>query len=509
MDHLPRPQNNSQPLIRVPIVPGISYDGLGFLGFPKRQGYDFELDDEGVIRLKEDLDNVTSFVQAWLYFGLILEVFGIEIELKDFVGENPSGDAPVINSTCLATYLTRWRSELSDLQGYTRQSAVENTIQCLKVAWNSCNFFEAFTPFRSERGTCITLSIKVHINSVALAISKFTNDTGIEGLCRPPRVSTVCLLKGFAPSSLRLLYDHMILHDWCPHRASDHAIRFSYIALCYIASLLRMQRPGVSHEKCLQNNHCTAESIDEETFKFRHVVIPYVVNPCVCSSVEPCMEDVIAILEDGGFPLISFTLVLQHRPQMKVVRVTYGSDYTAISHVWVDGLGNPSTNAMSERQCLRLFKYIERVELAALNPYEGPFELLEHLYRRVIPQKYQTSLFWLDGFCIPVATNDRMSRLKQKAISLMTVIYARASRVLILDAELQQLSIQIVSREELAARIIVSSWNGRSWKFHKAAIARSKSLFFQCLGDSLDMSLLEEKIVKDETKDSGIDALAS
>lgn len=79
MDHLERPKACVPFDPRIPfLASGLNhYDGLGFETFPERRGY--VLDENKLLRLSQvkqnpDTDHA-AFIQGWLYFGLLQEVF--------------------------------------------------------------------------------------------------------------------------------------------------------------------------------------------------------------------------------------------------------------------------------------------------------------------------------------------------------------------------------------------------------------------------------------------------
>ena len=51
------------------------------------------------------------------------------------------------------------------------------------------------------------------------------------------------------------------------------------------------------------------------------------------------MEKVKSFLNEGGIPLITCSRVSSDILALDVVKATKGVKYTAISHVWADGLG--------------------------------------------------------------------------------------------------------------------------------------------------------------------------
>jgi hypothetical protein len=101
--------------------------------------------------------------------------------------------------------------------------------------------------------------------------------------------------------------------------------------------------------------------------------------------------------------------------------------------------------------------------------------------------RHEPIRLWIDAFCIPVvaiqpanrpageANTDphslRKRMLKQKAIRMMTPIYAGADVVLALDSELQSASTYDISFVELTARAHVCGWKGRAWTLQEGALA--------------------------------------
>jgi hypothetical protein len=75
----------------------------------------------------------------------------------------------------------------------------------------------------------------------------------------------------------------------------------------------------------------------------------------------------------------------------------------------------------------------------------------------------------MDTLCIPVVNLgdslslvDEIDRLKQRAIDHMAFIYAAAEQTLLLDSEIQELSVSNVHHNEILAHINCSAWMGKS-----------------------------------------------
>lgn len=79
MDHFPTIHNPVYPPIKVPVLGSrtkrYTYDHQGFYGYPKRAGFNLSLLRRSEIPEGKSYEDVASFLQAWLFFGLFEEFF--------------------------------------------------------------------------------------------------------------------------------------------------------------------------------------------------------------------------------------------------------------------------------------------------------------------------------------------------------------------------------------------------------------------------------------------------
>lgn len=225
------------------------------------------------------------------------------------------------------------------------------------------------------------------------------------------------------PRSTRLLRDRMLRDGLCPHRVTGYLAKFSYSTLYYMTSLPSYKTSGTSLTGCLAETRCVAGNIGDTVFQARHVA-----ENCSCTFVGPDMNEVSSILEDGDIPLISCVLGPGNDPDLQVIKASYGTDYTAINHVWAEGLC----------QLQRLLGYLYQVRLTHKKRNLHPLSGATHSFglETLLSAKKQPLTLGMGIFCVPVPKNERFSSLKTKAISLMTPTYAKALRVLVLDSEL-------------------------------------------------------------------------
>ncbi|KAG7115894.1 hypothetical protein HYQ44_007339 [Verticillium longisporum] len=83
----------------------------------------------------------------------------------------------------------------------------------------------------------------------------------------------------------------------------------------------------------------------------------------------------------------------------------------------------------------------------------------------------RSPLFWMDTLCIPVSP--QYANIRQKAISKMALIYTAAAQVLVVDRDLENMSIAKRSTAELTAWTATSKWNTRCWTLQEGVLARN------------------------------------
>ena len=128
-----------------------------------------------------------------------------------------------------------------------------------------------------------------------------------------------------------------------------------------------------------------------------------------------------------------------------------GWNLVAISHVWSDGLGNPVKNELPTCQLSRL----------------------QSLVNALYEENQQPIPFWIDTLMIPTIPpepTEKQKAMKTQALRDMEWIYKGASKVLVLDSGLFSQDSTNMSAEELGARIMCTSWSRRLWTLQEGCI---------------------------------------
>jgi hypothetical protein len=171
----------------------------------------------------------------------------------------------------------------------------------------------------------------------------------------------------------------------------------------------------------------------------------------------PDMMELERILLAGGIPLVS--VELQETRAGLVVHAfsrAYPQDYTAISHVWVDGMGGLPDQGLLECQV----RWLNNIVTQACKPIGGERK------------------FWIDTLCIP-----RLPiQVYRLALNRIRDVYIHASNTLVVDRLIRTCSPE-ASTETLYAHIYMSAWMQRMWTYEEAVLSRN--LVFVLKGDHL------------------------
>ena len=193
------------------------------------------------------------------------------------------------------------------------------------------------------------------------------------------------------------------------------------------------------HDECVASTRCLAYNVDLGTLQPVHFRAD-----CHCQPLKPDMAQVYRILERKEIPIAQVTRESPDDIRLDIEPADPQTQYTAISHVWADGLANAKYNGLFRCQLERLFDCISdmRIDWQFTNRYnEGSIKkkairrsaISERLMRRFPVKRIA---LWVDAICVPVLDPRDLTKsklMKCRAIEMMTPTYAGTSRVLVLD----------------------------------------------------------------------------
>lgn len=278
---------------------------------------------------------------------------------------------------------------------------------------------------------------------------------------------------GFVRPSLIPLYDKMTPErGWCPHQRDHYCETLSIVSLHYLCSIKR--KAVIEHNACKSESLCVAYNISDD-FKGRHVH-----DGCSCEGVAAGdIGILIDILKRGAAAIVIASREAHGAIELRYAEAAPGMVYTAISHLWFDGLGDPKQNSLPQCQ---LESILTRIWSANQGQVDVGTELgggrqeLSSLKIDGVDILCKPLAFWLDIYCIPASnSHEDVEILRLKAINRLASTYRFAQHVLIFDSGLHQLSPSL-SKTEIVANILLCGWRSRLWTHQELCMARSPLL---------------------------------
>ena len=471
MDHVELPVDCDHVDITVPylVTPEVEYDGEGLSTFPARKG--LVMTNSGKLTLASLQRNparyAVGFVQAWLYFGLLNEILYSSYHEEDWIvdGRISSGRLPAVVSArhkrILEMGVTLNAGEFSPVYGIHYVSPTDGeqnrVYGLIREALHFCDQLDE--PW-DVLGWCETLlAVRILIGRLSMLANITPSIVGAKLQNTP---------------SIALLWEHMVQRrSWCPHQVQHILTRVSHEVLYYLANLGRRERLGIDHKQCQHHDRCVANNIKDDSYSATHTTVD-----CDCASIEAPATKMHSILREGGIPVVKYQEDSNGDPYLDYVEATPGAKYTAISHLWADGIGNPSGQSIPRCQLKRLAFRVARSNALVRK-------------RKVSMQlRASTLYFWFDVYCVPITARDtshllssefdeqaEMQKLKAIALARMTASYSWAQYVLVLDSELANFSSRR-SIKELVARVAVCNWNTRCWTYQEFALGHRVVVYF-------------------------------
>lgn len=472
MDHLPQPRGSPTELLWVPFLVDIDVDehesevkgSKKFRSYPKDRNFIFE---------DRSAQDIACFIQGWLYFGLLGEVLGKLVNRSKFCVARFQGteQQTYLSSVALKEVVPQ-PIELEEDSDTEDESSLfaeppdhEEVGQFLRFARKRCDDIDRMHHSAKSPLPEVLLSIKVLIDTLRHVMLGWATQR-LDAFMNPtfPQSATVDLLANAMKGT-----------GWCPFQINHIFQNFHTPLVYYISQIRRQGRPNITHLQC-SLNQCVAYNIADKKHVTKHTEACLGCN-CGKSFVSIPRRDMRNIVHEGGIPLAFIERRATGEVSLGVKRASSQDTYVAFSHVWSDGLGNPLENALPRCQLERLDKYMAKLSTPSSNMARGTILGMDVKRMRSISR---TKLFWLDSLCIPVrCTGDdkdedrKTKELKQKAINKIAAIFAGASRVIVLDSEMEKFRLEGADSCEVSARFLFSAWTGRCWTLEEGALSQA------------------------------------
>ena len=421
------------------------YDNQLWSEYPERVGWDLKTfhDADFTNGGRNTTHQASAFLQTWLYFGIMHAVTGVPVNTNDFIRINDHRKH-VVSTTYLPQYFSRWKEHVSALSEEEKLELIVATDAAVKTLTDTITLYIGWrTPLSNEVILSITILHKTLMcaKRVALPESDY--------------VPTI----PYYQDSREVIDDQLYKRGWCKRDVAKHHQSHSCLAM-YFAISLGPRLVNRDHPNCSLTD-CSALQVDESTYVTKHAT-----SGCDCKHIKVDIEALSSVIESGATPLIR--LSQPPRADRHRLDIITHRNYVCVTHVWVDGLGNPYDNSLPTCQLILLQESVN-----ALYPHKPDNENIP---------------FWIDSLCIPVSLAKVV--IRKQAIAAMARVYSQAEKVLVLESELQ-MSSRHTSKEEIALRISFSVWWSRLWTLQEGIFA--KELWFQFRDGPLDGKKLVEQ----------------
>lgn len=396
------PQHPVHSPVKIPLFCTDEYTGTSFLQYFDEAG----TTSANVVSLCKTTDSqgeLHALLQIWAYFGLMSEIFGRTILIDDFT-EKCTGGESYVTTKSLPEYVSKWIQSSRALENHEKRLKWDHMEKCVSAIRRI--LMEIYFESNDAIDTRLLLSVAVLVENLEaakpLAVRELDLDT-IDSNIKTRLKPSTGIIQG-----MEFVIQRMLNDGWCPRDVWAISKNASCTHLYFVSNL---ERPGPDKNHALlgcTSRKCHAYQVRHDEFKRKHTT-----HECCCPDIHASQQDLLKILSEEGesIPLIVPFAMQQQQNEFRSVQLISSEvecEYIAISHVWSDGLGNETQNAIPTCQFGRLSKLV--TELCGGSPRP----------------------FWLDTLCFPLAPPDAY----KLAMIRMRSTYEDAYKVLVLDSYL-------------------------------------------------------------------------
>ena len=455
MEHLPISKESScftrEP---IPYVCRVVYDNGDFLTYPTRiealpalsaggttPGFLSERHSRFLRSMSKQ--EIEPILQTWLFFGPLHEILGNLYRPEDFVREteDAGGHSKILNTSTLVGLLDEW---VEQIQSKTiERPSYDHIAECLRLCWAVLNAApEDFSQAMKVSLASVGEVIEIAVNWKVFELEDYYREIKCPG--------TWHILCDKLPWK-----DNLLASGWCPSQV-EQLLQTGGLKLqtLYFLGGFSQSSDSRTHQHCTKDR-CLAYQVDLDEYQLQHTK-----QNCDCGgelSVDPWLLRDVLLRSPKSLPLLRINGSLENELSIEIVPSEENTLYVALSHVWVDGLGNARRNALARCQIFRLSKLVK-----SLNAAEN--------------QSTHELLLWCDTLCCPTEPDDA----KNLALSRMTRTYEKAAFVLVLTSALVVHSLESLSYEEMWTMTMISAWMQRVWTLQEAVLgANDRRLWFQ------------------------------
>lgn len=460
-------------------------------------------------------------VQSWLYFDLLKDVFPDKFKIEDFVSGSEVSSRALIDycsssthhlahnhekkhktlqfAAAVVNYLdAKWygdeRDSLIDLDGHRNghdyRSQSQLIVCSVKVLIETLSCF-----LQGQHST--SSDLPVHRTSTATRTFKFFASLFFVDLPDSNANRSEAQNASKVDSEDRsvnsvaayyLARKMMQKGSWCPSRLAKIRNRVDSICLyLYLVKGHNLKLRFADHEEC--RNHpkmdnddiplCRLDNLPDEYNPKHASGCPEVDCELISVSTQE-LNEVYKNRQVNTWPILVCSMDGGMRVEPYV-----SQEYYAISHVWSEGLGNRTANAIFRCQVRDIMRQVRQTRQAQHHPPHS----VSHASNEVC--------IWLDTLCIP-PRHDSQSTLelsgKTLAIQKIDLIFASATSVVVRESTLRDDCVDFFNLGPLKQAMYLQNmvWLSRCWTLAEAIAAWK--LYLPIGGRSVELRELIENI---------------
>ena len=465
MDHLP---NQDSPNVSIPFCAEARiYKQNDFFELPEKYHGHLYLMENGLRGM--ELHEAAAFLQAWLFFSLLAEVFGASVDAERYKRRGIDGK-PRVSTEDLKDDIEKWLKrdqahESSNDNEYKDEYKARHikTTHALRQArafiskWGSDHIFDHAKTFDIGNDEwCQDEIFDRLFLSFAILGETLERDRPSISWESPP-LNWISQNGDGRPWGIsKYVTKSMRKQGWCPRDIQRLQVTGGDVCSVYYMSTIRP--PHVMQNESHKN--CTFQECRKPPTNNGH---RHIEPNCSCELATPDSTAIRNIVMEGNIPLLTWTRDGAWRVTAHEIRdespsgndnTSGGSEFGAASHVWTDGLGYDGV--------------ARGLPTCQIEDLRKSFSEL-----RASESKEKDMPFWIDTLCIP---EDYEAR--KKAIRKIGEVYRRAWTVLVIATELMETSSQTDTLEP-AVRILTGRWTQRLWTLQEGILTRNLHFKFR------------------------------
>ena len=386
MDHLPRPRNPTLELDEVPYICHGEYDGLGFVDYPVRKGWATEGGDISQALSTKPEREISAFVQQYLWFGLGHEILGPDFSRCNFTRKT-ANHVEILCTHSLESLGRQWVEAQQRTSPSVRQSKADHYTICISRALDTL----ATLDLPEHRG-----SLDGRIGRSIIALAEALYAVILWQFRKEVDLCPQGVIRHLTLSYVESYYQKLLEESkWCKSDWSSLRQSPSSIARLHYLANLTPPKPDTDHLGCDELT-CRAYQINSQAYQTKHAS-----RGCKCKQLIVNQEELDKILEKGDVPVLFLDTIEENgskTSRLRVERWTPDLSYVAISHVWADGMGNPSANALPECQLKKLKRLVNGLPDERLQGDYNEYEKSPGRRASKPRQQQQKSSYWFFRF---------------------------------------------------------------------------------------------------------------